>query len=71
MDQVTAYADLETECKFQKRVKEHFGDFDLIIIVHCIEAALDCDKIAIFDAGEAVEEGSVNRLILYQDKTIN
>ena len=69
-DEATAYVDLETEQKFQRKVKECFKSCTLITIAHRIETVLGCDRIAVFDAGEIVEEGEVSELLMDDNSTL-
>ena len=69
-DEATAYVDSETEKKFQDKVKQCFRSSTLVVIAHRIDTVLDCDRIAVFDGGEIVEEGSVNELLLDEGSTL-
>ncbi|GMF19703.1 unnamed protein product [Phytophthora fragariaefolia] len=63
LDEATANVDTATDSLIQATIRKTFADKTVLIIAHRINTILDCDKIAVMDAGQVVEFASPAQLL--------
>lgn len=63
IDEATASVDLQTDKLMQKIIEEHFKNSTIIAVAHRLETIRGYDKIAVFESGRVVEEGTPDELL--------
>ena len=64
LDEATSSLDAETENKIQNAIKSLTKDKTTVVIAHRLSTVLNADKIYLVDAGEIIEEGTHEELLL-------
>ena len=63
LDDTLSSVDAETEAAIQQGLKELFGGRTVVVVAHRVSTVMDCDQIAVLDAGRIVECGSHSELV--------
>lgn len=64
LDEATAAVDVGTDALIQRTIREEFKSCTMLIIAHRLNTIIDCDRVLVLDAGQAVEMDSPKQLLL-------
>lgn len=67
LDEPTSNVDSETDATMQRILKEEFANCTVLTVAHRLDSIMDCDAVAVVDAGRLVEVGSPGELLKSQD----
>ncbi len=62
-DEATAHVDLQTDKIIQKTIREKFANRTVLMVAHRLNTVIDCDIVAVLDAGKLVEFGHPHELL--------
>ncbi|XP_050370622.1 ABC transporter C family member 12-like isoform X2 [Argentina anserina] len=71
LDEATAAVDVRTDALIQKTIREEFRSCTMLIIAHRLNTIIDCDRILVLDAGQVVEQGSPDVLMVTEVSTFS
>ncbi|KAL6198464.1 hypothetical protein ACLB2K_028253 [Fragaria x ananassa] len=64
LDEATAAVDVRTDALIQETIREEFKSCTMLVIAHRLNTIIDCDRILLLDAGQVLEHGSPQELLL-------
>ncbi|KAL6214048.1 hypothetical protein ACLB2K_013486 [Fragaria x ananassa] len=67
LDEATAAVDVRTDVLIQKTIREEFKSCTMLVIAHRLNTIIDCDRILVLDAGQVLEHGSPEELLLNEE----
>ncbi|KAL6218068.1 hypothetical protein ACLB2K_011285 [Fragaria x ananassa] len=67
LDEATAAVDVRTDALIQKTIHEEFKSCTMLVIAHRLNTIIDCDRILVLDAGQVLEHGSPEELLLNEE----
>ncbi|PRQ29587.1 putative xenobiotic-transporting ATPase [Rosa chinensis] len=71
LDEATAAVDVRTDALIQKTIREEFKSCTMLIIAHRLNTIIDCDRILVLDAGQVLEHGSPEELLLNEESAFS
>ncbi|KAK1277387.1 ABC transporter C family member 2 [Acorus gramineus] len=71
LDEATAAVDVRTDSLIQKTIREEFKSCTMLIIAHRLNTIIDSDRVLLLDAGQVLEFGAPEELLLNEQSAFS